>query len=791
MQPSIFDIQRNLIDNFLVVLRQQKIDLTKNLNDVNYAINKINSQNDKNNLVDAKNQIEKQMNQLNEQLSLIDIQNNLLIKCIADKKITLELKKQSDYLNKQMDVLKNQGKILADQKKYIDNMMESLPKQSPQFITPQPISGQNMSPLMAPQLMTPQLMSPQNMATQFMPGQNMSEPSDISFRLSSPQLANKKKFTTDDVNDYLEEAQEIYDDFSDAIIDNMKIQKIQEDKLLSEFVACSSLDSVHNHLSGLNPRKINDLLDKYFYSHEVMNSISCLFQSFLVNNAINPSESIKNYLDYIKLISVPSAYGVAMFGSLKIPSSQIFVIKTVKNIDKDNLAHESVVGLFGTNKLRKKIPNFSYVFGSFKCSLPFIDKEINSWCNLNLTKSNYILYEKVLNSVTYADFLKNATLKEYFQLLLQILYSLKIAHEDIDFTHYDLHAQNILIKKLPSSFAIKYDENVYIQSPYIATIIDYGSSHIKYNGLDYGNTDPTLYSFGIMRNKSNLLYDVYKIVVQPLAYMIKANLSLYSIVRDIPKYFNDTESTFDILENQNATYFIAPNYIDFDIKDFIEYVLNFGKKLGINVIVSKPTVPVLKCDECLKLDNILKDEGININGPIVIPETFYEFYDLHTYTKNTEVEKAFITGPPGLKPIDKAIKYQNNKIIELTKFIGNFDQQTPSLAVNYNYDYLVSMTVIMGNFMNAIQLLGFTLKIMEYINKLYNYPTLIKVIDVVTQILVDNIDNKQKCKDWTGKAINNFFTANFDSKAYIPVILRDEDNNDVLRNNLIMLWEML
>ena len=45
--------------------------------------------------------------------------------------------------------------------------------------------------------------------------------------------------------------------------------------------------------------------------------------------------------------------------------------------------HEAFIGLAGTNQLRKEIPNFSFIYGAFKCDGPIMPgkgKEVKQFC---------------------------------------------------------------------------------------------------------------------------------------------------------------------------------------------------------------------------------------------------------------------------------------------------------------------------------------------------------------------------------------------------------------------------
>ena len=160
-----------------------------------------------------------------------------------------------------------------------------------------------------------------------------------------------------------------------------------------------------------------------------------------------------------------------------------FVIKTntddAMNIDFIN---EYVVGL-KLNSLRCKIPNFLLTYGSFHCGTSMNNQ--NKICNSTnkYDKENYILLEYIkgssLNNVLTFGILSSF---EMICMLQQIMLSLAYAQDKLEFTHYDIHARNIMYTNLPSSCIYEYHINDKIfKVPAFGncTIIDYGLSHVK------------------------------------------------------------------------------------------------------------------------------------------------------------------------------------------------------------------------------------------------------------------------------------------------------------------------
>lgn len=128
-------------------------------------------------------------------------------------------------------------------------------------------------------------------------------------------------------------------------------------------------------------------------------------------------------------------------------------------------------------------------------------QDISSTDSLSTVNNNgvsHILYEYIENSdktislYDYINTLKSTlTSKEIIQIqtnliniLLMLLCVLDVAQKDFQFTHYDLHLNNILLYKLDkiTEYNITINgETFMIVLEYFPYIIDYGRSHIDYN----------------------------------------------------------------------------------------------------------------------------------------------------------------------------------------------------------------------------------------------------------------------------------------------------------------------
>lgn len=257
-------------------------------------------------------------------------------------------------------------------------------------------------------------------------------------------------------------------------------------------------------------------------------------------------------LKSIKLIGTPSANGfVNEFVYSKHNYDAYCALKSSQSTDSDNLFAEWYIGHTFINKMVPKFPCFmeTYRLGFYTkingicaynlfinakrpvnnpmesvrlrkivSSFEFVDsnKIIKELTNTTTDNRYHILphmsctqpinfcllMQHMKNPISFGDFIDQNMSTEYgfnidiFQLFLQIFIPLgKLEH---NFTHNDLHTNNVLLYTIPNNnyIILKYifqeKPTIEIKSRYIAKIIDYGRAYFK---LDEDNTSGTLFKW--------------------------------------------------------------------------------------------------------------------------------------------------------------------------------------------------------------------------------------------------------------------------------------------------------
>lgn len=159
--------------------------------------------------------------------------------------------------------------------------------------------------------------------------------------------------------------------------------------------------------------------------------------------------------------------------------------------------HEIIIGIFGTNTLNS--PNFARVLaGNYPFPCPRYLARTSDLCQSEYSRCAYVVYEYIpgptmLVWLGIASYSENSELTTtLLKILRDIFYALYDAYRKIDFTHYDLHPGNIII-----------------QSGNVPVIIDFGTSHINYRGINYGLT----FCEAEIYNRSMWVHDVFKLLM--------------------------------------------------------------------------------------------------------------------------------------------------------------------------------------------------------------------------------------------------------------------------------------
>lgn len=312
------------------------------------------------------------------------------------------------------------------------------------------------------------------------------------------------------------------------------------------------------------------------------------------------------FIDKIQKMEVTSTESNVYMAN--IFSSNINVVfKTPKKLSFTyDLMREYYIGMIKINQLRHIVPNFMYTYAMFSYNPPKRYEKI------------YVMYEKIEgNSLEYL--LKNNKLsfQEFIGIYIQILLALEVAQKECNFTHFDLHTSNVIIKKVPKyTYTVVINNKSYIiNTTLIPVIIDFGMATVIDNDIIIGSD---MFSHYGMMEYMVQGADMYKLLLYSLYYatenikrqitdlfgfysirdpykiMIKSDTEIKNILKDFGK-----DVSFSEIASETPLYFLnwivsSPEYKNYsnkilEIKDRDTYIpISFCKIRFMEILPEFP-----------------------------------------------------------------------------------------------------------------------------------------------------------------------------------------------------------
>jgi hypothetical protein len=388
------------------------------------------------------------------------------------------------------------------------------------------------------------------------------------------------------------------------------------------------------------------------------------------------------------------------------PSNSLFIIKTNgNNGDPNMLMHEAFVGLYGTNILSKKVPNFMYVYDIISNCNVYYD---NHLCFTNGDRS-YLIAEKVKGIQLY-EFMKKpeSTRPVLFSIFMQILNALYIAKEECNFIHGDLHTKNIIIETLDNEIHIPFylesdNPKSYITTKYVARMIDFELSNIEYNKKFYNGLDDRFKTPRAITSVTDLFkllldlvllnqkyLDMWVVLIDAYVKTVNDTKHFYAYMEDRIKNVQDRYIPYNSLHNTTLK-----KNINFSLRDYYTYLIDVYPE-----IFSKTLIKEKKSIQFIYNKNNNKNKNADISRSYVtssvINSTWIGIYRALYYIKNkTLQEKAtkdileYITVDKVSKEIKTATKlFSEAKKVDVTKIQTEYNKLLSIASLDAKKQYV-------------------------------------------------------------------------------------------------------
>ena len=569
-----------------------------------------------------------------------------------------------------------------------------------------------------------------------------------------------------------------------------KVLREEETEELKEYFTINE-NNTFGSIEEIDVSQLRELINTKFFNIHIMEQVSSII------NYINkysyeeyPEDMYIRYkLNNLQIVSTSSREANVIKSGLKTyitnSISDLFIIKSPK--DNKSIIHDLFVGLIAVNGLRSVIPNFVYTFGRFYCSSAIIiDNSVESFCNPSRNNTLNVIYENIIGQ-SFGQLCYTINLDKFLNYYLQILYALQIAGNKINFTHNDLHAYNILLRPTKDKeFSIPYQNGtnlVYLTTDCVATIIDYGFSHIKVNNKDYGE-------FGYIYFNYDAFYpigDAYHLLIAVMFNMRNNNNVVYKELSTLLNFFV-TPSDLDDFLNSNWRY---NSYLPYKeqfankLDDLIEYIqIQYPI---VNTFLSKEAkAPIMSCDAqyLQNEERCLSDD--EIKSKIVVDIVKYDIYYLYYLLINGYgISDEFIN-----ENRDAIIDIINNTDNILIKLVDSIERR---FAILSTYNDLMNDLIsdqIDASMINQ----SMTDKLYYYLKELIDFyqvlndaimfwAMIVKVSKVINDDDDDNVstildDNYDKYASYFNKVLDYLPTiSKLYSDDYITILLNEISNN--------------
>jgi serine/threonine protein kinase len=262
-----------------------------------------------------------------------------------------------------------------------------------------------------------------------------------------------------------------------------------------------NLGTVFDLGTGSYSSKILETIYQNYFDVQHMRYLECFLNSLLTNKNLDIVSDV--WLREPRRIGAKSSYG-DVYAATVGGYSDLVIFKVDRKRDEAAVVHEYVIGLV-MNKLRSSVVNFVYTYRLVQCHYSFCES------------GDPVIMQELVTGPTISSLIKSG-LDEvtYLSIVLQLIFSLRLAFISCQFQHLDLHPGNILARTTQTvslSYTDPSGRTIYVLAPVIATMIDFGYSSVTVdiNGIST-TIDRTSRQYFLNSSIMSPLTDIFKLV---------------------------------------------------------------------------------------------------------------------------------------------------------------------------------------------------------------------------------------------------------------------------------------
>lgn len=352
------------------------------------------------------------------------------------------------------------------------------------------------------------------------------------------------------------------------------------------------------------------------------------------------------------------------------------VVKKAKTSKFDEITLRDFCVGINLNKIINEAPFFVRTLGCF------------------VSKNQFHIATEFIDGINLKVFIQNKKnhFTTFLNIFFQILLGLEVAQNKLNFAHYDLHTDNVILVPQKDSLEISlYGYNYIIKHAQKPVIIDFGLSSVHTKGQTLGQK--SLETKGIHPHLSPG-YDIYVFLLFCLDIAQSSNMSIFKGITDLLLFFKvETNLSMDLLTNNHikCLHKGVSKCIPFK---FIQYLLqNYSSYLDVDVEPKKNN------DKCLGTKPLFLKlkEVLDVNDELEITPKFQlEKGFIRSLVENIKIyywytNKINLTQSQIKKLIEVDTFNLQNLIDDLNLKIFKKGKQEPSITIEQKKFFFIAL----------------------------------------------------------------------------------------------------
>jgi hypothetical protein len=435
-----------------------------------------------------------------------------------------------------------------------------------------------------------------------------------------------------------------------------------------------------------------------------------MYEKFLEYYERNRDKNWKEWLAFDQMFDKPGKQGLV--GLLKIKNhseNQEYIPKCVFKMSQhiDYLINHEAIVMSGLNQISSFCPHFCKMIGQIKCETePKCRKKGDPFkirCKYPV-ETEVLLCEYIEDSLKFYNYIKDRNTDEsvLYSIVKQVLLGVMIAQKKKRFTHYDLHSDNVMVRRCDKDIVNLYiiDEDNQFCIPtmgYNPIIIDYGFSYIS------DMEDNPMWA-SLAHTDVGFMSNLFDWVADPKLFLVSVSLEIKNkrnskqskifrrIVKNIFYPLNiDWESGWDEDQERGATEFITQIFEEHNGESeiFTQY-----ENYCMDILQTMILLPLenQNYDDVSKKFSAWMKEWIKIEREISNP--FYNLYILKGIVDSViEVRSAYIQNSTRQSAVNKFRRLVYERLSKVSKFCN---------PKNVNFEIMLCSLICLTKCMEGI-----------------------------------------------------------------------------------------